>query len=291
MHCQRHVIRLPDALGGLQCAVNSYRQSCTCTSGGVRCDGLVLVFAHCTSTHKEHWEPTLEKLFALAAATDQFAICEAWSIDCANHGDSALLNDAQLSDKEPLTVKDYAALLRYFVNSELLADRRKVIGVGHSSSTSACTLETLPLSFANLSALILVEPVMVPPPILQNDPRIVTGQRNVVRVLKRRDTWDSLDAARGWLAKQIPYKIWDPRILDIYVEYGLHTVRDAAGKEHVTYKCKLSQEVAFYTHEDHVLAGEKTAAMCGRMPVHSIFGERPEMVYVSVSYNLFHVRH
>ena len=57
-------------------------------------------------------------------------------------------------------------------------------------------------------------------------------------------------------------------------------MRDAAGKERVTYKCKLSQEVGFYTHEDHVLAGEMTAAMCGRVPVHSIFGERPEMVYV-----------
>ena len=58
---------------------------------------------------------------------------------------------------------------------------------------------------------------MVPPPILQTDPRIALGKKNVQGVLSRRDTWDSLDDARGWLTKRFPYKIWDPRILDIYV--------------------------------------------------------------------------
>lgn len=48
----------------------------------------------------------------------------------------------------------------------------------------------------------------------------------------------------------------------------------------MTYKCPLSQEVGFYTHEDHVLAGELVTSLCNAVPVHVIFGERPEMVYV-----------
>ena len=58
---------------------------------------------------------------------------------------------------------------------------------------------------------------MVPPPILEKDPRIEIGKKNVQGVLSRRDKWDTLDNTRAWLGKRFPYKIWDPRIVDIYL--------------------------------------------------------------------------
>lgn len=33
----------------------------------------------------------------------------------------------------------------------------------------------------------------------------------------RKDIWPSREAARQWLAKRIPCKLWDPRILQLYV--------------------------------------------------------------------------
>lgn len=59
---------------------------------------ITLVLLHATSLHKETWEPTLERMFDLAVK-DHHAhvnIREAWSIECPNHGQSAVLNDAQL---------------------------------------------------------------------------------------------------------------------------------------------------------------------------------------------------
>ena len=70
---------------------------------------------------------------------------------------------------------------------------------------------------ASLSSLILIEPVMVPPPIGNPDPRIEIGKKNVEGVLKRRDRWANMDELQTWLAKRYPYKIWDPRIIDIYL--------------------------------------------------------------------------
>lgn len=64
--------------------------------------------------------------------------------------------------------------------------------------------------------LILVEPVMVPPPIVPRDPRIEMGKKNVEGVKKRRDRWANETELRTWLSKSFPYRIWDPRILDIY---------------------------------------------------------------------------
>ena len=46
-------------------------------------------------------------------------------------------------------------------------------------------------------------------------------------------------------------------------------------------KSLKTQEVGFYYADDHVLAGKLVAQLCSRYPVHSVFGERPEMVYVA----------
>ena len=50
---------------------------------------------------KEHWEPTLEFLYALLGASGPSGqgvrIREAWSIECPNHGDAAVLNESVLS--------------------------------------------------------------------------------------------------------------------------------------------------------------------------------------------------
>ena len=86
-----------------------------------------------------------------------------------------------------------------------------------SRRTLARSLKTLHSPPANVSAMVLVEPVMVPPPILDNDPRIARGKTNVAGVLSRRDRWDNVADVRAWLTKRFPYKIWEPRIIELYV--------------------------------------------------------------------------
>ena len=49
---------------------------------------------------KEAWLPTVEELFKVQEATpsDTFVVEEFWSMDCPNHGQSAVYNDARLHE-------------------------------------------------------------------------------------------------------------------------------------------------------------------------------------------------
>jgi hypothetical protein len=65
-------------------------------------DALTLICLHSTSFHKETWEPTLARLFQLAAEqvkgkNDRCVnIREAWAIEAPNHGTSGCLNQDAL---------------------------------------------------------------------------------------------------------------------------------------------------------------------------------------------------
>lgn len=65
---------------------------------GVRDDpnALTLVFAHGTGFHKELFEPTIEDLWDMVTMRGGIAIREAWSVDCPNHGEAAVLNEKSL---------------------------------------------------------------------------------------------------------------------------------------------------------------------------------------------------
>src|SRR5215510_889597 len=59
-------------------------------------DGLTLVFAHGTGFHKECWEPAMQHLYDSTQSHGSFTIRECWTIDCPNHGESAVLNEKTL---------------------------------------------------------------------------------------------------------------------------------------------------------------------------------------------------
>lgn len=75
-------------------------------------DSLTLVVLHSTSFHKEAWEPALEYLFrdVIQKAHNRVKIREAWSIDCPNHGEAAVLNEKVLRDPK------YAAYCMSFLS-------------------------------------------------------------------------------------------------------------------------------------------------------------------------------
>src|ERR1700761_2849858 len=58
-------------------------------------NGFTLILTHGTGYHKEHLEPSLERIFELAELSE-WPIREAWSIDAPNHGDAAVLNEEEL---------------------------------------------------------------------------------------------------------------------------------------------------------------------------------------------------
>ncbi|KAI1789393.1 Alpha/beta hydrolase family-domain-containing protein [Ganoderma leucocontextum] len=276
MLAERHMFRLPDS--GLSVSANRYS-----SAEDVQSDtGVTLVFAHCSSAHKEQWEPTISRLFDLSAASNtllpQWRIREAWSLDAQNHGDSAVINQHALAERRAVSIQEYASMLHFFVTSKF-ADGKHIIAVGHSASTSAWTIACANASIPCLRALIFVEPVMVVPPISDRDSRVMAGDTNVAGVLARSESWDSYTSLRRMLKKRYPWKIWDERVLEAYLKHGFVEAGAPATKRGtIMPKCLKTQEVGFYYADDHVLAGTLADKLCTRYPVHSIFGERPEMV-------------
>lgn len=65
-------------------------------SNNVGLNAFTLIMAHCTGGHKEQWEPTISDLWSQFITHKDVQLREIWSIDCANHGDAALLNEYTL---------------------------------------------------------------------------------------------------------------------------------------------------------------------------------------------------
>ncbi|KAJ6511402.1 Alpha/Beta hydrolase protein [Mycena vitilis] len=233
-------------------------------------EGPSLVFAHSTSNHKEQWEIIIKKIFELLPGR----INEAWAIDWQNHGNSAALNDHALQTKIA-TIEDYADILRSFVESHYVAGK-KIIAIGHSTGTCAWTLATFQISLpvSPIAAIILFEPVHILPPVTANDDRILKGKLNVRGVQSRQTTFASREEASIWARKRVPWKIWDDRMFNCYLQHGFRPVKSSS---QVTTSCSPSQEMWQCEPNVPIIAGHLYPKLCATFPVHGIFGERPDM--------------
>ncbi|KAI0029222.1 Alpha/beta hydrolase fold-1 [Vararia minispora EC-137] len=265
-----HVFTHPGT--GLAAAVKHYERD----DVESRKEGLTLIFAHGISFHKELWEPIIEQLFALDRKR---IVRDAWCLDWQSHGESGLLNKHVLATREPVSTNEYADLLAFFSSS--LARGCHIVAVGHSASTSAWVLAAAQgTGSSKLISVILIEPVVVVPPIPRNDPRFAVSRANRQSASSRPFTWPSVGAAVSFLTANHPWRAWDPRVLGLYIDHGLIV----SSNDIVSTRCTKQQECGVYEITPncaHITAGEELARLCARVPVHVVFGERPSnTVYV-----------
>lgn len=93
----------------------------------------------------------------------------------------------------------------------------------------------------NFASLILADPMLLRKP-LPGEPQLdlATG------AAKRRDIWPNREEALKSLRSRPSFKIWDPRILELYVEHGMRELPTAVYPDKtdgVTLKCPKEQEV------------------------------------------------
>ncbi|KAH9481265.1 hypothetical protein JR316_0005787 [Psilocybe cubensis] len=234
-------------------------------------ESLTVLFTHSTSNHKEQWDIPIRRIFEICPDV----IGEAWSIDWQSHGQSALVNQAVLSQRTA-TLTDYADILRRLLESKYL-EGKNVVVVGHSSSTLAWTLAILQaiISPSLIKAVVFVEAAYVLPPLKENDERVAKGVTNEKGVKSRKHTFPSRDEAAKWCRRRMPWKLWDERMFKCYMEYAFRSV--APGSTEVTLNCTLEQELDGYGPNIPLLAGHLYPKLCATYPVHGIFGERPDL--------------
>ncbi|KAJ7026791.1 Alpha/beta hydrolase fold-1 [Mycena alexandri] len=216
-------------------------------------DAVTLVFAHGTGLHKETYEPTLEDLYTLLDNNTRGPnpkIRDAWAIDCPNHGDAAILNEAMLRwGYEPIFGwQEYARGIHAFLSGlgtgvDVDFSKRRLVFVGHSFSAVALVLTLTYQPPVKPEQLILVEIMCIRANAVPKMMQFVTeGSQN------RRDIWPSRENAYQAFKARQPWKSWDDRVLQKYVEHALTDLPtlEHPDKEGVTLKCTRQQETAVY---------------------------------------------
>lgn len=104
----------------------------------------------------------------------------------------------------------------------------------------------------------------------------------IAAIVGKRGSWPTRQDARLWLSRRPPWKDWEPRVLDLFVEFALRdlpteTYPDAKGG--VTLRCTRQQEVTGYTyHQDAIDGVERLTELCPILPIHCIFGEKTDLI-------------
>ncbi|KAG6909417.1 hypothetical protein DXG01_000570 [Tephrocybe rancida] len=240
---------------------------------------LTLILAHGTGFHKEQWEPTIEELYALLAGTGGSSkVREIWSIDAPNHGDAAVLNEDVLKQGyEPIFGwEEYARAIHAFLTGfgtgvDVDFSTRRLVGIGHSMGAVCLLLSLGYSSKLKFESLILCELMSMHAKFMgKPSEMLVSGAVN------RRDIWPSSEEAYKLLKSRPAWKVWDDRVLRIFVKDGMRSLPTSDYPDKmsgVTLKCSRIQETACYrdplgpSRAYHVLG-----LVTRRLPVHLIYG-------------------
>jgi len=138
------------------------------------------------------------------------------------------------------------------------------------------SLKAIPLSQIPFLGFVLIEPTLATPELYYRAMADMTPSMEAATMM-RRDRWPGRAEAREWMRTRAPYKRWDKRVLEVFIEHGLVDTPNGG----VRLKCDRRQEaLAFpdvHPHFDAVTElGRVTAG--GALPVHLIWASRSELI-------------
>ncbi|SPJ72578.1 related to host-specific AK-toxin Akt2 [Fusarium torulosum] len=199
---------------------------------------VTIVGAHANGFPKELYEPLWDELFERAKQKN-IRIRSIWIADVWNQSQSGGTNENLLGNDS--SWYDHARDLMYLINQNQRDMPHPIVGVGHSMGGSQ--LAQLALWHPRLlNSLVLIDPILqIPNPSIS-----LTGLST-----KRRDIWPSRDHAAARFKQSKFFQAWDPRVLDLWIEYGLRKVptelypaeKDSLSDERVTLTTSKHQEL------------------------------------------------
>ncbi|KAL4948180.1 Alpha/beta hydrolase family-domain-containing protein [Aspergillus filifer] len=177
---------------------------------------LTIIGAHGSGYPKEMYEPIWEGVYRMLSQND-IRIRAIWIADAVNQNASGALNEGALGT-DPSWF-DHARDLLCMINKFQADIPGPIVGIGHSLGAGQLALLSL-LHPRLLKSLILMDPVIV------KNIFDGMGPQFIKRSLAMQHTWSSRKEAEAYLRKQ--YKLWDPRVFDKWLQYGL---RDVSSQE------------------------------------------------------------
>lgn len=189
--------------------------------------GPSVIFCHATGFHGRAWDPITEVL------ADRY---DCWAIDFRGHGDSTLPDGTSLAWTG--MSHDLGVAVDHIGQSTGQAPR---LAVGHSMGGAAIAMTELERP-GTFSLAFLFEPILFPP-ITENMERrggLSDGAR------RRRDVFESFEAAFDRYASRPPLNNFDPRALRAYVEHGFRPIDGG-----VKLKCAGATEADVFDNSDN----------------------------------------
>ncbi|KAJ7064860.1 hypothetical protein C8F01DRAFT_1081093 [Mycena amicta] len=164
---------------------------------------------------------------------------EVWSFDWQSHGDAAIINATG------------ASVLRL-----------RIIAAKDMSPYPYTTV-------------LLVEPTLTSPDLYYK--HVAPFQDTMIAPIRtRKERWRSRNEAASWLAKRLPWKNWDQRVLLKFIEYGLYDCENGE----VQLKCTRHVEaLAFPDVQPHFASIEELGRTSRLVPIHLLWGDTSEIVW------------
>ncbi|KAI0335894.1 alpha/beta-hydrolase [Cubamyces sp. BRFM 1775] len=269
--------------------------------------GLTLLFFHCTGSHKEVWEPVIQTIFDRIGniRSPRTAIREAWTFDWQSHGEAGRLNRNFLVHLDVhVLATELVNGVKRFATTEHPFDDRTFVGIGHSSGVTSMLLTTLDdaLPAIPYKALIVMEPSALTREVVRRTGMDMYDRMRTLgkAIQKRCDNWSTREEAKAFFRKRMPWKAWDERALELFLENGLVELpaqnNDGATVTTATrvyLSCLPYQEgAAYYGHSDiHHVAAERLQTLDPNVPVHFMFSAREEVIPKYFRDSLLALRH
>ncbi|KAJ4859001.1 alpha/beta hydrolase family domain-containing protein [Trichoderma breve] len=169
---------------------------------------VTIIGAHANGFPKELYEPLWEEIYQRASQAG-IRIRSIWIADMWSQGQSGVLNEKILGNDPSWT--DNARDLMYLINQKQDDMPHPIVGIGHSMGGTQLAL----LSLGHprlLRSLVFIDPVIQVP-----NSSIPPAMSST----SRQDIWPSKDAATSRFKGSKFFQSWDPRVLDLWIEYGL----------------------------------------------------------------------
>lgn len=187
---------------------------------------ITIIGAHANGFPKELYEPLWDDLSRAMRKQGQ-AIRGIWIADVAHQGMSGVLNEDMLGN-DP-SWNDHPRDLLHMINHFHTEMSRPLVGIGHSMGGN----HLVKLAYIHprlLTSLVLIDPVIQNGSAAAPDKfRLSHAQASTFR----RDNWPSRGEAASSVKKSKFYQSWDPRVLDLWLRYGLRSLPTAVyPKEH-----------------------------------------------------------
>ncbi|QIX01660.1 hypothetical protein AMS68_007177 [Peltaster fructicola] len=171
---------------------------------------VTIIAGHANGFPKELYEPLWDELYH-QLKTRGINIRHIFIADVAFQGQSYVLNETKIGNDPSWfdSARDFFLMVNYFREDI----KHPIVGVGHSMGGVNL------INLAEMHPRLFTTMILIDPP-LQRKPS-PEGSRVVRASLKRRDRWPSRAAAEASFKRSPFYQAWEPRVLDLWLKYGL----------------------------------------------------------------------